>query len=74
MLPHKSPTVFVLLTPNLELLNKEQKILKEELKLSSPLLKWKLHSEALHGKMLRLKHKPSKCQLKDKSLRRKLTN
>jgi len=49
-------------------------MLREELMLSSPLLKWKLHSEALHGKMLRLKEKPSLIQLKDNSLRRNLTN
>jgi hypothetical protein len=49
-------------------------MLREELMLSSPLLKWKLPSIALHGKMLRLKEKPSLIQLKDNSLRRNLRN
>ena len=74
MLPLKSPTVSVLLTPDLQPLNTELRMLREELKLLSPQLKWKLHSKALHGKMLRLKEKPSLIQLKDNSLRRNLTN
>ena len=74
VLPLKSPTVSVLLTPDSQLLNTELRMLREELMLSSPLPKWKLPSKALHGKMLRLKEKPSLIQLKDNSLRRNLRN
>jgi len=74
LLPLKSPTVGVLLTTDFQLLNKECMMLREELRLSSPLLKCKLHSEALHGRMLRLQDKPSLIHKKDISLRRNLTN
>ncbi len=74
VLPLKFPTVSALPTPNFQLLNTELRMLREELKLLNQLPKWKLPSKALHGKMLKLREKPSLIQLKDNSLRRNLRN
>jgi hypothetical protein len=72
MLLEKSPTVSALPTTNFQILKLELMILREELKLSSQLQRWKLLSRALHGEMLKLKDKLSLIQLKDNSLRRNL--
>jgi len=45
-------------------------MLREKLKLSSLLQRWKLPSKFISGKILKLKDKPSLIQLEENNLRR----